>query len=473
MKKNKALFLLVGFSLIYLNNGLSQKEEKELIDDGDLIENQVQASPQIYYRIVTFDSTTIPKPERIKELSNVSYLKLKDIKASQIPEEIWGLENLKELTLYLVGDSPISESLGRLKLLKSLDVRGRDISKLPPTIGGLINLEKLYLLSRSKDFSFPQEMNDLENLKEIVIRTSRLEELNFPCNPLSTIESLDIYIPEAKKFSHEIFSIINLKKLSLVGGHFEILPSEIGNLKNLTYLNFSNRGKQFQNLPKEIGKLKKLERLNLAISHVKELPIELGELTNLETLNLVDVSNLEFLPESIGQLKSLKRLKIKTSKLKEFPVTVANLKELKEITYQSDNTELAKIKVELPSLEKLVIKNTMLKRVNSCWDINLFRNLKELRIRGINASEQVKSISTLKQLETLILYDAGLAEFPKSFTNLTYLKYLYLERNEIDKIPKFISDFKHLKRLRLRWNPIKEGKENLEGLPFEVEISKY
>ena len=73
-------------------------------------------------------------------------------------------------------------------------------------------------------------------------------------------------------------------KLNLSGNQLKILPAEIVDLKNLTWLFLSKN--QLKTLPAEIGKLKNLTLLNLSDNQLTSLPAEIVELTNLTSLDL-------------------------------------------------------------------------------------------------------------------------------------------------------------------------------------------
>jgi hypothetical protein len=59
-------------------------------------------------------------------------------------------------------------------------------------------------------------------------------------------------------------------------------------------------------LPSENGQLKNLTSLDLSYSKLTELPAEIGQLQKLRTLNLFYTYRLTKLPPAIGQLKNLK-----------------------------------------------------------------------------------------------------------------------------------------------------------------------
>lgn len=79
------------------------------------------------------------------------------------------------------------------------------------------------------------------------------------------------------------------------------LPSQIGKLTRLKYLNASNN--KMTGIPAEIGKLTQLEVLDFSNNQITGLPNELQNLTNLKELNLegndVSKQDLEKLKEAL------------------------------------------------------------------------------------------------------------------------------------------------------------------------------
>ena len=86
--------------------------------------------------------------------------------------------------------------------------------------------------------------------------------------------------------------VINLEDAQLSGE----IPSELGNLTNLTTLNLSNNELSGE-IPSELGNLTNLTTLNLSNNELSgEIPAELGNLTNLTTLNLSNNELIGYIP---------------------------------------------------------------------------------------------------------------------------------------------------------------------------------
>jgi internalin A len=132
-----------------------------------------------------------------------------------------------ELREYLLQNQEVTE----------LNLSNRGLTELPPEIGRLANLQRLYLGN----------------------------------NQLTALPP-------------EIGRLANLQALSLWGNLLTALPPEIGKLANLQILDLD--GNQLKGLPPEIGHLANLQRLFFQSNQLTTLPPEIGHLKDLKTLDL-------------------------------------------------------------------------------------------------------------------------------------------------------------------------------------------
>ena len=160
-----------------------------------------------------------------------------------------------------------------------LDLRDEGLFELPPEIGQLTNLVKLYLWRNHLSF-VPTEIGQLTNLIELNLGENRL---------------IDI-------------------------------PPEIGELTNLKVLRLE--GNRLTTFPPEIGKMSSLLELDLYSNQLTVIPPEVWQLTNLTSLKLWD-NELTVISPEIGQLKSLIWLNISRNRLTHFPETLQQLTQLK------------------------------------------------------------------------------------------------------------------------------------------------
>ena len=262
-------------------------------------------------------------------LTNVTFLDLRQKNHIEIPKEIGNLVNLK--TLYL--DS--------------------NVLNMPDEVCNLTNLTALYIFENN--FICPEEIsNILANRRRLT--WGREEGLAYRFREY-TRDEREAYrhqfrrlMPEYKVKEYSYFRPLYLNGNPIAGfssnygtperdprdvdvnwikGLFQRCPKEIvnliGNSVKLTTLNF--RGEQLtilSELSKEIGNLTNLTTLNLnsnQLTSLSELPKEICNLTNATTLNLSSnqLNSLSELPKEIGYLTNLTTLNLNDNQLTELP----------------------------------------------------------------------------------------------------------------------------------------------------------
>ena len=104
----------------------------------------------------------------------------------------------------------------------------------------------------------------------------------------------------------ELGNLTNLTFLQFIGNQLSgEIPEELGNLTNLRYMLLY--GNQLSGeIPSELGSLIDLTELGLGSNELSgEIPAELGRLTNLESLALADNQLSGGIPEELGNLTNL------------------------------------------------------------------------------------------------------------------------------------------------------------------------
>ena len=129
----------------------------------------------------------------------------------------------------------------------------------------------------------------------------------------------------------ECYSIETTTSLSLSNISGEI-PSEIGNLINLTWLNLSGNNLTGE-IPPEIGNLTNLTTLQLSNNQLTgEIPSEIGNLTNLIGLSLLNNQLSGEIPSEIVLLANLNELYLQNNQLTSLPDTICNLAQTSILT---------------------------------------------------------------------------------------------------------------------------------------------
>ncbi len=124
-----------------------------------------------------------------------------------------------------------------LNQILGLDFSNLNLRFLPPEIGKLTELQRLYL-NNNLIVEIPAEIGKLTKLQELVLHNNKIREI----------------------------------------------PAEIGELTELQELSLD--GNQIIKIPEEIGKLTALRRLYLSNNQIAEIPIEIRNLSQLEELEL-------------------------------------------------------------------------------------------------------------------------------------------------------------------------------------------
>ncbi|WP_419552385.1 cell wall-binding repeat-containing protein [Candidatus Poriferisodalis sp.] len=145
--------------------------------------------------------------------------------------------------------------------LSSNDLSG----SIPPELGNLTNLDKLWLSDNELTGSIPPELGNLTNLDTLLLYDNELSG------------SIPV----------ELGNLTNLTELLLPGNRLSgSIPPELGNLTHLESL-WLGSNRLSGSIPPELGNLTKLAELDLSDNELSgSIPDELGNLTSLAELDL-------------------------------------------------------------------------------------------------------------------------------------------------------------------------------------------
>ncbi|XWS30643.1 hypothetical protein CRYUN_Cryun23aG0003200 [Craigia yunnanensis] len=359
-------------------------------------------------------------------------------------------------------------------------------------MGLLYLLFLFFLLSSVQSLCHPDESSALLQFKEsFVINNSassrigaypkteswKLEEESGDCCSWKGVEcddstghviALDLkssYLYGSINSSSSLFHLVHLERLNLADNVFNNseIPSEIGNLSRLTYLDLSYSNFSGQ-VPLDILKLSELEHLDLSGNSLKlrkpGLRSLLEKLTNLKELHLSDVRISSSVPDVSAKFPSLTTLILSNCDLRgEFPTGIFELPSLLFLTLESNqelsgslpdiqgNHPLLKLRLantrffgELPesignfkSLEYFDIQNCHFSG-KVPYSLGNLNKLKYLVLSSNNFSGPIPpSVGNLNQLTTLDFSNNNFSgEIPSSLANLTELVYLSLTTNNFE-----------------------------------------
>lgn len=243
--------------------------------------------------------------------------------------QMWAREddtNKRIFSLDLPSRMELPRCTLQLDALENLDICL--LGRLPRWIGQLKSLKYLSIDIKTPQ-ALPEELGDLTNLEYLSVHNHRVNSVSFPTS-LSKLPKLEFLVLPDFYTQKNIGQFQSLKRLRLKCDEF--LPSicKLHQLEDLYLYDSEN----LRSLPDEIGNLKNLKFLNLRQSGIEMLPQSVGKLQNLETLNLDCTHNLQSLPEEIGMLRGLQNLFLNTPAAHgadKIPSTIFSLRNLERL----------------------------------------------------------------------------------------------------------------------------------------------
>ncbi|XWS10439.1 hypothetical protein CRYUN_Cryun39dG0078400 [Craigia yunnanensis] len=306
-------------------------------------------------------------PGEIGNLSTLKILYLGDNHfKGKIPPHIGDLLNLEELALpncHLIG--PIPSVIGNLTFLRILDFSNNNLTgQIPLQFGNLPKLEGLYLGNNRISGIIPP----------CIFNSSTVTIIDLGLNLLSGYlpSTIGLWLPKLEYLEfggNELngsipVSISNASQLTIlsfaVNSFSGYIPIDLGNLRNLQWINLERNNLASTPLSSELSFLSSMENCN----HLRslsfnsnplisgKLPVSIGNLSvqqfagfgcnikgsipeeigNLSNLIDLDLDNNEFIgsiPITIGRLRNLQSLSLQGNKLEgSFPTELCNLKSL-------------------------------------------------------------------------------------------------------------------------------------------------
>lgn len=186
-----------------------------------------------------------------------------------------------------------------------------EMKHLPPGLGRLVNLEALELACLEKLEDLPEEVGQLQKLRELVIDNGNGCSMNVALprsvGRLSSLRVLRLYGALDGRDIGEPASSAPAK----------VLPDSLAELQGLEELDLGRNG--LSSLPPQVASLRGLKKLSLDYNDMRELPSFVGDLPNLRELS-VNANGGIALPASLSKIKGLKvfmgnnRLKLRDQK---------------------------------------------------------------------------------------------------------------------------------------------------------------
>ncbi len=286
--------------------------------------------------------------DKIQELTNLTYLSIKDstiksfprsmifpksivfltlnTKSANFPRQISEIDSLYELTI-TCKDVIIPNEFSHLSKLKVVKIRNSNLDSIPNNLLKVPNIHTLDLtgnrITQVEGNIFVCEKplielrlnsNPIEKLPLSLfnsgiswLRLSDLKLSELPKGIKFTGTSIDLSNNRLSELPND-FEADSLLEIFLGANEFRDFPIELTRIKNICRV-ISIGSNSIQTLPVEIKNLKRLQNFVLDNNQIAELPKEIGKMTDLESLSLRGNKLLK-LPDEIKNLKHLKILNL-------------------------------------------------------------------------------------------------------------------------------------------------------------------
>ena len=265
--------------------------------------------------------TVAGTPRRVTQLDLRGYASVRQELTGTVPPSLGHLTGLQRLYLghnRLTGSIP--PALASLSNLHELGIPyNRLTGELPPELGNLLNLRTLDLRNNQLSGSIPSELGNLANLEELGLRENLLSG-EIP-GALSNLTSLTALSLGGNSLTGTVppwlANMTHLQLLGLDGNQLTgTIPPWLGSLIHLVYLSLADN-QLTGTIPPELGSLTNLEYLCLGGNQLTgAIPPELGNLTKLN--EVLDLSNNQLtgsIPPTLGSLSALFNLDLSNNRL--------------------------------------------------------------------------------------------------------------------------------------------------------------
>ncbi|MBC8198218.1 MAG: hypothetical protein H8E60_10070 [Candidatus Marinimicrobia bacterium] len=437
------------------------------------------------------------------------------IDAFELGEQTWQKwnENAKLIELKVLGISEFPQvSYESFTALEDLDLSNNNIDFIYSEISYLTALENLNL-SHNLLITLPEELSTLSNLNNLFLNNN--DSLNF-IPSLDELEIINISYTnlfcengvydesQLEQFNNSVIvgaymqycymepDLAFLNDLIIENGftanwdtlgiqvwgngrlfEFELknnvnidsIPPSIGNLSDLTILNFSGNNIHF--LSDSISNLSKLRILNLSNNKLDTIQFSMSNFNELTALDFSSNDIYSF-PESVCDLPIIE-INFENNRIcddTEPPCTVLNW----DIQIETQRCKNAN---DIAFINQLMSENDIDNDYNNfgvqSWQNILNEDLERLvsfqHIGGIHSEDTIliipSSISGADYLDTLELVNHSIEIFPDELFTLSNLSILNMQSNNLTEVASLINELQVLTQLNLSQN-------NLKKLPNEI-----
>ncbi len=190
--------------------------------------------------------------------------------------------------------------------------------QIPPEVGQLSSLERLYLHRNQLTGPIPAELGDLSSLTDLFLYRNQLTgPIPAELGNLSSLNRLNLTNNRLTgPIPAELGALSSLTELSLSDNQLTgPIPPELGQLSNLGWLRLQHN-RLTGPIPAELGQLSSLQLLYLDNNQLTgEIPPQLGQLSNLRWLHLQHNRLTGPIPAELGQLSNLQAFSFRGNRL--------------------------------------------------------------------------------------------------------------------------------------------------------------
>ena len=240
----------------------------------------------------------------IKSLRNLQILNISNNQLISLVEEVSRLSELRELYLQSNLLKNLPSDLSGMKSVSQISLQDNKINKVPKKWPACIktidlsdnNLNSLhatdlfrntsleYLDLSSNQIDYIASFHSCMPLKKLSLSDNRLKDVSFALE-LQNLEFLNMARNELTCLPPEICLLSHsLVHLVLNNNHISSLPTSIGSLESLSFLDLSFN--QIQTLPKQVCLLTSLRELNLRHNQISSIPLKLSKLPFLKKIDI-------------------------------------------------------------------------------------------------------------------------------------------------------------------------------------------
>jgi len=296
----------------------------------------------------TGDNNTPPPPPPVTKGVLNEYELDKKVVYSSLSEALKHPENVYRLDLSGKNIKSVSPDLLRLTNLQELDLSNNVFLEIPYAVCGLLKLQRLNM-----------EKNNLTGISHLIGNLRNLKVLNLDNNHIKVFPNDFSKLTQIREFTCDVHEITKGELIRLMSLNPRMKPDYKAyhsfeealkvNPTNVQYLSLIDS--KNSTLDDRIFTLINLRKLSVASNDLMIFPAEIGMLSKLESLEIT--GNIYSLPREVGYITSLKALNIGYSNIKTLPNEIGNLKNLKTLKVkkgQLSNSEIARIKGWIPKI---------------------------------------------------------------------------------------------------------------------------